>query len=199
MTWPIIEGVSLHAPGTSTAASVDGARPAHRRRPKEVFRDLAKDADAVIEGMRPGALAKRGLGYDDLKAINPKIVFCTISGYGMTGPYKDMPSHGIAYDTWGGLVKPETDDDGFCFIPEHPSTGIHAGPLFGAFGILVRHLPRPRHRRGLRPSRSRSPMRPPPWTGYRSETWKAYERPEDEVTGNKAATTTSAAPRAPPA
>ena len=87
--------------------------------------------------MRPGGLAKRGLGYEDLKAINPKIVFCTISGYGMTGPYKDMPSHGIAYDTWAGLVKPETDEDGFCYIPEHPSMGIHAGPLFGALGVLA--------------------------------------------------------------
>ncbi len=43
-----------------------------------------------------------GLGYEDLRQINPKIVFCTISGYGMTGPYADLPSHGIAYDTWAG-------------------------------------------------------------------------------------------------
>ena len=64
-------------------------------------------------------------------------MFCTISGYGMTGPYADLPSHGIAYDTWAGLVKPEYDENGFPGIPEHPSIGIHAGPLFGAFGILA--------------------------------------------------------------
>src|SRR2546423_15326987 len=55
----------------------------------------------------------------------------------MTGPYKDMPSHGVAYDVWAGLVKPEVDDDGFTYLPEHPSTGIHAGPLFGALGVLA--------------------------------------------------------------
>jgi crotonobetainyl-CoA:carnitine CoA-transferase CaiB-like acyl-CoA transferase len=45
----------------------------------------------VVEAMRPGSLARRGLGYDDLRAINPKIVFCNISGYGMTGPYQTCP------------------------------------------------------------------------------------------------------------
>ena len=129
------------------------------------------------------ALAKRGLGYEDLKAINPKIVFCNISGYGMTGPYKDMPSHGVAYDTWGGLVKAETDDEGFCFIPEHPSTGIHAGPLFGAFGVVSAIL-------GARATGEGSALEiaqsdaSAAMDWLRSETWKAYERPEDEVTGN---------------
>ena len=95
-----------------------------------------------------------------------------------------MPSHGIAYDTWAGLVKPEVDDEGYCYIPEHPSVGIHAGPLFGALGILA----------GI--TRARATGEPTQielaqsdaaaamdW--LRSETWKAYERPEDEVTGNK--------------
>ena len=41
--------------------------------------------------------------------MNPKIVFVTISGYGMTGPYRDMPSHGIAYDVWAGIVAPKVD------------------------------------------------------------------------------------------
>ena len=60
-----------------------------------------------IEAMRPGGLERRGLGYEALLEVNPAIVFCTISGYGATGPYKDMPSHGIAYDVWAGLVQPE--------------------------------------------------------------------------------------------
>ena len=87
--------------------------------------------------MRPGSLARRGVGYDDLRAINPKIVFCTISGYGMTGPYRDYPSHGIAYDTWAGIVNVATDDEGFTYIPEHVSIGINAAPIFGALGILA--------------------------------------------------------------
>jgi crotonobetainyl-CoA:carnitine CoA-transferase CaiB-like acyl-CoA transferase len=183
MTWPIVEGVSLmhlHISRGKRSIVLD----LRTEEGANVFKELVKDADAVIEGMRPGGMARRGLGYDDLKKINPKIVFCTISGYGMTGPYKDMPSHGIAYDTWAGLVKPETDDEGFCYIPEHPSTGIHAGPLFGAFGVVSSILGARATGEGcaleIAQSDASAAM---DW--LRSETWKAYERPEEEVTGNR--------------
>ena len=93
-----------------------------------VYRDLVKDADVVVEAMRPGALAKLGLGYEELSRINPRIVFATLSGYGATGPYKDMPSHGIAFDTWSGIVQPVKDDQGFCRIPPNmPNVGINVG------------------------------------------------------------------------
>jgi crotonobetainyl-CoA:carnitine CoA-transferase CaiB-like acyl-CoA transferase len=184
MTWPIIEGSSLlhwHIHRGKRSITLD----LRTEEGIEIFKELAKDADAVIEAMRPGALAKRGLGYEDLKAINPKIVFCTISGYGMTGPYKDLPSHGIAYDTWAGLVNPAYDDEGFPYIPEHPSTGIHAGPLFGAFGLLAGVIRARETGEGcfleIAQSDASAAM---DW--LRSETWKAYERPESEVTGNKA-------------
>jgi crotonobetainyl-CoA:carnitine CoA-transferase CaiB-like acyl-CoA transferase len=152
---------------------------------RAVFLELVAGADAVIEAMRPGGLDKRGVGYDACRAVNPRIVFCTISGYGMTGPYKDMPSHGIAYDVWAGLVQPDITEDGYCAIPEHPSVGIHAGPLFGALGVLA----------GI--TRARATGEPcqleiaqsdaaAAMDWLRSETWKAYERPESEVTGNEA-------------
>ena len=73
--------------------------------------------------MRPGSLAKRGLGYEQLKAMNPRIVFCNISGYGMTGPYQNLPAHGIAFDTWAGIINPAYDEEGFCYIQEHASMG----------------------------------------------------------------------------
>ena len=134
--------------------------------------------------MRPGGLDKRGVGYEACRAVNPRIVFCTISGYGMTGPYKDMPSHGIAYDVWAGLVAPEITDDGYCSIPEHPSVGIHAGPLFGALGVLA-GITRARAtgepcRLEIAQSDAAAAM---DW--LRSETYKAYERPESEVTGQQ--------------
>ena len=182
MTWPIVEGVSLmhlHINRGKRSLVLDLRTPEG----VEVFRELARDADAVIEGMRPGGLARRGLGFEDLRKINPKIVFCNISGYGMTGPYKEMPSHGVAYDTWAGLVKAETDEEGFCYIPEHPSTGIHAGPLFGAFGVVSAILGARATGEGTQLEIAQSDASAAmDW--LRSETWKAYERPEDEVTGN---------------
>ncbi len=149
------------------------------------MKELARTADAVVEAMRPGSLARRGVGFDDLRPVNPKIVFCTISGYGMTGPYRDFPSHGVAYDVWAGIVNVATDDEGFTYIPEHASIGIHAGPLFGALGILAAVLRARATGEGsyleLAQSDAAAAM---DW--LRSETWRAYERPESEVTGNKA-------------
>jgi len=182
MTWPIVEGVSLmhlHVNRGKRSLVLDLRTPEG----VEIYLDLVRGADVVIEAMRPGGLAKRGLGFEKLCEVNPRIVFCTISGYGMTGPYKDMPSHGVAYDVWAGLVKPEVDDDGFTYLPEHPSTGIHAGPLFGALGVLAAVI---RARATGEPARldiaQSDAAAAMDW--YRSETWKAYERPEDEVTGN---------------
>ena len=149
------------------------------------FMELVKTCDVVVEAMRPGGLARRGVGYDDLVKIKPDIVFCTISGYGMTGPYQNLPAHGVAFDTWAGVVSPEVNEDGFAYIPEHASMGIHAGPLFGALGIMAAVLRAKTTGEGsfleIAQSDAAAAM---DW--YRSETWRAYERHEDDVTGNKA-------------
>ncbi|MCH8131453.1 MAG: CoA transferase [Myxococcales bacterium] len=184
MTWPIIEGVSLmhmHINRGKRSISLDLRKPESVK----VYKDLVKGADVVVEAMRPGSLARRGLGYDDLKQINPKIVFCNISGYGMTGPYQNLPAHGIAFDTWAGIISPAYDEEGFCYIAEHASIGIHAGPVFGALGILAGILRARETGEGcfleLGQSDAAAYM---DW--YRSESWLAYERPKDVVTGNKA-------------
>src|SRR5919205_1334058 len=184
MTWPIVNGVSLlflHANRGKRSIEIDLRTP----EAVEVFKELAKTSDAVIEAMRPGALAKRGVGYDDLKAINPKIVFCTISGYGMTGPYKDMPSHGIAYDTWAGIVKPEQRDDGHWIIGEHVSIGINAGPLYGALAVAAGIIQAKNTGEGAYFEIAQSDAAAA-FDWYEIESYKAYERPPSEVTGNKA-------------
>src|ERR1700729_1491498 len=76
MTWPIVEGVSLmhlHINRGKRSIVMD------LRNDEDVatFKEMAKTADVVVEAMRPGGLARRGVGYDDLKAINPRLVFCT--------------------------------------------------------------------------------------------------------------------------
>src|SRR6476620_1516288 len=131
MAFPIVDGISLlhwHLNRGKQSIVLD------LRKPEGVaaYKDLVRGADAVIEGMRPGALARRGLGFDELRAVNPKIVMCTISGYGMTGPYKDMPSHGIAYDAWAGVARPSYDANGFPTIPSYTTIGINPGPLSAA-------------------------------------------------------------------
>jgi crotonobetainyl-CoA:carnitine CoA-transferase CaiB-like acyl-CoA transferase len=182
MTWPIVEGESLlhlHIHRNKRSITLDLRQP----EAVKVFLELAKQSDAVIEAMRPGALAKRGVGFEQLKEVNPKIVFCSISGYGATGPYRDLPAHGIAFDTWAGVVKPEYDDDGFCYMPEHPSIGIHAGPLLGAFALLAGVTRARETGEGCAMELAQSDAAAyMDW--YRIETWKAYERPQSEVTGN---------------
>ena len=184
MTWPIIEGVSLlhlHVNRGKQSVVLDLRQP----EAVTVYKELAKDAAVVVEAMRPGSLARRGLGYEDLRAVNPRIVFCNVSGYGMTGPYRDLPAHGIAFDTWAGIVNPAYDEEGFCFIPEHASIGMHAGPLFGALGVLAAVLRARETGEGAMLEIGQSDAAAyMDW--YRSESWMAYERPEDVVTGNKA-------------
>ncbi len=184
MTWPIIDGVSLlhlHINRGKKSVSLDLRKP----EAVAVYKDLVRGADAVVEAMRPGSLARRGLGYEDLKEVNPRIVFCNISGYGMTGPYQTLPAHGIAFDTWAGIINPAYDEEGYCYIPEHASIGMHAGPMFGAMGILSGIIRARATGEGcfleVGQSDAAAYM---DW--YRSESWLAYERPEDVVTGNKA-------------
>ncbi len=184
MTWPIVEGTSLlhlHTHRGKRSIAIDLKDPDG----KAIYEDLVRGADVVVEAMRPGSLDKLGLGYDDLKAINPKIVFCTLSGYGATGPYKDMPSHGIAYDTWAGLVDPIVDDDGFTRIPVLPNVGINVGPMVAALGILAAVIAARESGEGSTLEVAQSDAAAyMDW--YRIETYRAYERPEDVVTGNAA-------------
>ena len=90
MTWPIINGVSLlhlHTHRGKRSITLD----LKTEEGKEIYKELVSGADAVVEAMRPGTLSKLGLGYEVLKEINPKLVFCTLSGYGATGPVSALP------------------------------------------------------------------------------------------------------------
>ena len=182
MTWPIVEGVSLmhlHVNRGKRSIAIDLKTPEG----VELFEALVAESDVVVEAMRPGGLARRGLGFDRLKEINPRIVFCTISGYGATGPYRDLASHGIAYDAWAGIFEPEIDEAGFPSIPDHVSIGINAGPLFGALGILAGVIQARATGEGTQLEVAQSDAAAA-FDWYREETWRAYERPESEVTGN---------------
>ena len=183
MTWPIIGDVSLlhlhtHRGKRSVTLNLKTDEG------KQLYRDLVATADVVLEAMRPGTLGRLGLGYEDLKAVNPQIVFATLSGYGSTGPYRDMPSHGIAYDTWSGIVQPVTDDEGFTRIPPTmPNVGINVGPMVAAMAILAGVISARESGEGCSMEMAQSDAAAyMDW--YRIESERAYLRPEDEVTGN---------------
>jgi crotonobetainyl-CoA:carnitine CoA-transferase CaiB-like acyl-CoA transferase len=182
MAFPIIDGISLlhwHLNRGKRSIIVD-LRTADGA---GVYLDLVRRADAVIEAMRPGALARRGLTYEKMLEVNPRIVFCTISGYGLTGPYKDMPSHGIAYDAWAGAARPTIDANGWPTIPSYTTIGINAGPLYAALGICAAIIRARASGRGCRFEVAQSDAAAAfNWNGIEGN--KAYERPEDEVTGN---------------
>jgi len=183
MTWPIVEGVSLlhlHTHRGKRSITLDLKNPAGR----QLYIDLAAGADVVVEAMRPGTLARLGLGYEVLSAANRSLVFATLSGYGATGPYKDMPSHGIAYDTWSGIVQPVVDDEGFTRIPPNmPNVGINVGPMLAALAVLAAVIKARDTGEGCQIEVAQSDASAyMDW--YRIETERAYLRPADEVTGN---------------
>jgi crotonobetainyl-CoA:carnitine CoA-transferase CaiB-like acyl-CoA transferase len=149
----------------------------------QLFLDLVRESDVVVEAMRPGGLARRGLPFEKLQEVNPRIVQITISGYGATGPYRNLASHGIAYDAWAGIFTPETDAHGYPGIPDHVSIGINAGPLFGALGILAAIIHARATGTGADLEIAQSDAAAA-FDWYRGETFRAYERPESEVTGN---------------
>jgi len=101
-----------------------------------VFKDLVRGADAVVENYRPGTLERWGLGYDALKAINPRLVLLRISGFGQTGPYRDRPAFGRIAEAISGLTNLIGEPDGPPMSPGYPLGDLIAG-LFGAFSLMM--------------------------------------------------------------
>lgn len=71
---------------------------------QELVKELAKDVDVIVENYKVGDLARYGLGYEDIKKINPGIIYCSVTGFGQTGPYKDRPGYDFMAQGMGGLM-----------------------------------------------------------------------------------------------
>ena len=104
----------------------------------EAVKKLIARADVVIESWVPGVIAKLGLGYEELKKINPRIIMCSISGYGQTGPYKDRAGYDIIAQGWSGLMDITGEPDG---APQRIGSTIadYTGGL-SAFGAICAAL-----------------------------------------------------------
>jgi crotonobetainyl-CoA:carnitine CoA-transferase CaiB-like acyl-CoA transferase len=136
VAWPFVHGVSLlhlHVNRGKRSIALDLKSAAG----SEVFLDLIRIADVLFLGMRPAALARRGLDFERLLGVNPRLVQCTLSGYGASGPYRNLASHGVAFDAWAGLATPAHDALGRSFIPDHTNVGTKVGPIWAALGILA--------------------------------------------------------------
>lgn len=136
-----------------------GARHALRNRAKksvtvnladprgaEVMRRLVSRAHVLVEGFRPGAAARLGVGFDTVHAWNPALVYCSISGYGQDGPYRDLPGHDINYMAYAGALAVMARDG----APEAPALQVAdiAGGMLAATGILAAVIEAQRTGRG---------------------------------------------------
>ena len=103
---------------------------------KEIFLKLAKDADVVIESFRPGVMKKLGLDYETLAKINANLVFCSLSGYGQTGPYAMDAGHDLNYIGTAGIPSLTGKSGGDPIIPGIQVADLTGG-LMAVIGILI--------------------------------------------------------------
>lgn len=103
---------------------------------QDIVRQLVAEADVLVENFRPGTLEGWGLGYDALKAINPRLIMLRISGYGQTGPYRDLPGFGVIGEAMGGL-RHLSGYPGQAPVRVGISIGDSLSSLYGVIGVLL--------------------------------------------------------------
>lgn len=103
---------------------------------QQIARQLIAEADVLIENFRPGTLEGWGMGWDDLRALNPGLVMLRISGYGQTGPYRDLPGFGAIGEAMGGL-RHLTGEPGRVPVRVGVSIGDTLAALHGTIGVLT--------------------------------------------------------------
>ncbi len=103
----------------------------------EVFRQLAKRADVVLEGFRPGVVRRLGIDYETLRVDNPRLVYCSLSGYGQDGPYSQMAGHDINYAAIGGVLGMTGSAGASPSVPMNFLADYAGGGLMAAFSIAA--------------------------------------------------------------
>ena len=103
----------------------------------EAFMRLAASADVIVEGFRPGVVDKLGIGYQAVAAINPRIVYCAITGYGQDGPYRDRAGHDLNYLAYSGLLDQIGVAGNAPAIPNFQIGDLLGGSLSALIGLLA--------------------------------------------------------------
>ena len=109
------------------------------KKPEDVmqFIALARTADVVLESFRPGVLDRLGCGYPALKAVNPRLVFCALTGYGQDGPWRDKAGHDLNYCGYAGVLDQTGAADGAPTMSGFQTADLAGGALTALSGILA--------------------------------------------------------------
>ncbi len=115
---------------------------------KEAVHRLVAEADVVMEGFRPGVIDRLGFGYAAMSAVNPRLVYCSLSGFGQTGPYRLVPGHDMNYLGIVGAMQLSSRPETGPLVPGMLIADIGGGTLMSAFGILAALMARQQSGRG---------------------------------------------------
>jgi crotonobetainyl-CoA:carnitine CoA-transferase CaiB-like acyl-CoA transferase len=104
---------------------------------KQIFFQLVEKADVVLEGFRPGVVDRLGIDYQCVREVNPKIIYCAITGYGQNGPFRDRVGHDVNYLSYAGVLNLIGESDRPPSIPGIQIADIAGGGMNAAIGILL--------------------------------------------------------------
>jgi len=113
-----------------------------------IFRRLAGGADVIVEGFRPGVMQRLGADYDTIRRLNPRMVYCSLSGFGQTGPYRDLPAHDLNYLALSGILSLIGEPGRTPQIPLNLVADYAGASLHGTLGIMVALFARERTGQG---------------------------------------------------
>ncbi len=113
-----------------------------------LFKRLAATADIIVEGFRPGVMKRLGADYETVRALNPRIVYCSLSGYGQNGPYRDYPAHDMNYLSLAGVLTLIGEAGRKPVIPLNLVADYAGASLHGALGIMFALFARERTGKG---------------------------------------------------
>ena len=115
---------------------------------QELLHKLAADADVLVEGFRPGVMERLGGDYETLKLVNPRLIYCSLSGFGQDGPYRDTPAHDINFLSIAGILNLIGEPDRPPAIPLNLIADYAGASMHGLVGILLALLSRQHTGRG---------------------------------------------------
>ncbi|EHL05851.1 CaiB/BaiF CoA transferase family protein [Desulfitobacterium hafniense] len=104
---------------------------------RNIFLQLVKDYDVILESFRPGVVEQLGVGYQDVREVNPNIIYCSLSGYGQNGPYRTMAGHDTNYLSIAGVLDSIGVRNGPPVMPGITIADIAGGSMWAIIGILA--------------------------------------------------------------